>query len=93
MDPILEDDLKRRKLLHEQVQEYIEQQSTEDKKATSVLTGPMAGRTIKQLETSAESTPQVPKTGTKGTLISDTCENTADKIDSNLIRKSFISHK
>ena len=93
MDPILEDDLKRRKLLQEQVQEYIEQQATGDKKSTSVLTGPMAGRSVKQLETSEGSTSQVFETGTKGKLIPDTCANTADKIDSHLAKKSFLSRK
>lgn len=96
MDPVLEDDLKRRRLLQEQVQEYIEQQNSDDNKSTIVRTGPMAGRSVQQLETSespTSSTSRVFETGAKGKLIPDTCVNTAGKIDSNLAKKAFNPQK
>lgn len=96
MDPILEDDLKRRKLLQEQVHEYIEQQDIEANKSALVQKGPMAGRSVQKLEpfeSSTSPTSKVFETGTKGKHLPGSCANTAGKIDFSPAKKAFTPQK
>jgi len=95
MDP---DELKieRRKSAITRWQQYEDQVKDEKKNPTHIKTGPMAGRSAKQLdlEGAVESnSSQDQKTTTKEDLKSQKCTNIAEKITAHLTNKVINSKK
>ena len=97
MDPVEEDlKIRNRKSGEAQWQEYMDQVDADKAKHTLVKQGPMAGRSVQQLdatEPSKSGGTSIAGTVIKANPMSETCATTAEKIESQLSKKILSSHK